>query len=240
MIYFLRKIYLFFDYFNQKKILKYLANFFKDKKINNVFDVGAHHGETVEFILKNFEIEKIYTFEPSPINYKILLNNLKNKSKNDVIKTFNIALGEKNKTSKLNQVIESSSSTLNELNINSKYYKRKFKILNLLKLKKDFNPIDVEQIRSEDFVNKQNIENIDILKIDTEGFEYYVIKGFGDFIRNIKVIWFEHHYDMMIKKGYTFSDINDYLIQNNFSKAHKTKMYFRKSFEYIYIKKDLN
>jgi FkbM family methyltransferase len=240
MIYFLRKIYLFFDYFNQKKILKYLADFFKNKKIDNVFDVGAHHGETVEFILKNFEIGKIYTFEPSPINYQILINNLKKKSKKNIIKTFNIALGEENKISKLNQVIESSSSTLNELNINSEYYKKKFKILNLLKLKKDFNSIDVEQIRSEDFVKKQNIINIDILKIDTEGFEYYVIKGFGDFIKNIKVIWFEHHYDMMIKKGYTFSDINHFLIKNNFAKAHKTKMFFRKSFEYIYINKNHN
>jgi hypothetical protein len=48
---------------------------------------------------------------------------------------------------------------------------------------------------------------------------------------------FEHHYDNMILKGYKFSDINNYLIKNNFIQISKHKMPFRKTFEYIYINK---
>jgi len=40
----------------------------------------------------------------------------------------------------------------------------------------------------------------------------------------------------MIKKNYTFSDINNFLKKNSFTKVFKAKMPFRKSFEYIYVK----
>ena len=51
---------------------------------------------------------------------------------------------------------------------------------------------------------------------------------------------FEHHYDNMIKKNYTFSDINAHLKNNNFKKVLKLKMPFRKTFEYFYFKEDPN
>jgi hypothetical protein len=39
----------------------------------------------------------------------------------------------------------------------------------------------------------------------------------------------------MIKKNYNFADIHSLLINNNFKKIYKSKMPFRKTFEYIYI-----
>ena len=41
-------------------------------------------------------------------------------------------------------------------------------------------------------------------------------------------------YDLMIDKGYKFSDINKLLRENNFTLRYKVRMKFRKSFEYIY------
>ena len=38
----------------------------------------------------------------------------------------------------------------------------------------------------------------------------------------------------MIKKNYTYSDINQTLTNFGFKKIYKSKMIFRKSFEYIY------
>ena len=54
------------------------------------------------------------------------------------------------------------------------------------------------------------------------------------------MILFEHHYDDMIQKKYTFSDINDFLRLNKFEQIYKLKMPFRKTFEYIYINKHTN
>ena len=82
------------------------------------------------------------------------------------------------------------------------------------------------------------MDKIDILKIDTEGYEYNILKSLDnkDFSK-IRFIYFEHHYDLMIKKNYKFSDIDRLLKKNNFEKVFKIKMKFRKTFEYIYERK---
>ena len=83
-------------------------------------------------------------------------------------------------------------------------------------------------------MDDNSINSIDILKIDTEGYEFNVIKGAEIKIKKIKLVYFEHHFDDMLIKNYNFSDINDFLTKNGFKKVYKSKMPFRKSFEYIY------
>ena len=86
-----------------------------------------------------------------------------------------------------------------------------------------------------EFISEQQIDSIDILKIDTEGYEYSILKGLKDHdFKKIRFIYFEHHFDTMIKKNYNFSDINSILKKNNFSQRFKLRMSYRKSFEYIY------
>ena len=77
-----------------------------------------------------------------------------------------------------------------------------------------------------------------MLKIDTEGYELEVLKGLKDQISKVSIILFEHHYDNMIVKNYKFGDIHHVLKNNGFSKVYKIKMPLRKSFDYIYIKKN--
>ena len=75
-----------------------------------------------------------------------------------------------------------------------------------------------------------------MLKIDTEGSEFEVLKGLGEYLGKFKIILFEHHYDNMIVKEYKFSDIHKLLISKNYQNVFKIKMPFRKTFEYIYFK----
>ena len=84
------------------------------------------------------------------------------------------------------------------------------------------------------FVKINKIKHIDYLKTDTEGFELNVLKSLGGFISQIKLIHFEHHYDDMYIKNYQFTDIHKFLLNNNFTQIYKLKMFFRKSFEYLY------
>ena len=51
-------------------------------------------------------------------------------------------------------------------------------------------------------INK--IETIDFLKIDTEGYEYEILLGLKNKLKNVKLLMFEHHYDNMIKKKLYF------------------------------------
>jgi len=227
-----------FDTIYQRKIIKKFHKIFNNN-INTVFDVGSHKGEFIKLILKNFVIEKIYSFEPSEKNYKILNKNIHNlSSKKNQIYLNNFALGEVNEMRKFKQMQESSSSTLSNINTNTKYFKRKNFFLNFGLDTKIFEETSINVRNGFSFLKEKKIDKIDLLKIDTEGHEYFVIKGFGDNIDKVKVIFFEHHYDQMIMKDYTFSDIHHYLKLRGFKPYSKFKMPFRKSFEYIYMNKN--
>lgn len=224
----------FVDYRNKKKILIFFKNFFLNNKIT-VIDIGAHRGETIDFFLKNFSIFKIYSFEPNLNIFKKLQKKYASKSK---IKISSYAIGEKNYKKKLNLYKDTSSSSFNEINRNSIYFLRKKKLSFDDYVSKK---IITKVITLSNFIQKEKLNNfIDILKIDTEGYEYKILKGIKkkDFIK-IKFIYFEHHYNNMILKNYKFSEINDFLIKNNFYMKKKIRMTFRKSFEYIYKNKNL-
>ena len=229
-----------FDFFHKRKIATFLKkNHFTNFKL--ILDVGAHKGESIDFFLTHFSVEKIISFEASPINFKELKKRLSKK-----IKSFkkleiileNLALGNMKGISKFNQLSESSSSTLNELNLNSNYLRKKKKFLNFFSNENYLKTIDVNVNTLNNYLSDKNINQIDLIKIDTEGSELNVLLGLNSLIHNVKLIFFEHHYDDMVEKNYTFSEINNFLILNNFKKIFKIKMPFRKSFEYIYINLD--
>ena len=148
------------------------------------------------------------------------------------------AAGEVKKSFFINQTRETSSSTINEFNKNSQYLKKKIKILNFNKVEDFYKKIPIKIIKISDYIDENKISKIDILKIDTEGYELKVLKGLNPNQKIVRFIYFEHHYDNMIVKNYTFKDINNILLKYGFKKVYKSKMTFRKSFEYIY--KNLN
>lgn len=227
-----RKVLNIFDSFQQKKII----NVFKKNCGDNliIFDVGSHLGETVKLFSRNFNIKKIHCFEASNINFIKLKDNLIKNKLMDICVLNNVGIGDIEGKNFLNQTEESSSSTINEFNKHSSYLKRKLKILNINKIDNYYQMIPINIIKLSTYIKKNKITNIDILKIDTEGFELNVVKSLEDCSNIVKNIYFEHHYDDMIKKNYTYSDINQTLTNLGFKKIYKSKMIFRKSFEYIY------
>ena len=219
---------------NKKKIIEFFKKHYKNKPIS-LLDIGTHKGETIDYFIKNFNIHQIYSCEP---NLKLFLEIKKNKKyQNDNIKLFNVALGNINEKKELNVFKDTSSSTFNIIDINTKYFERKKKIINYFsKSDKYFLEKQIVQVnKTSDFIENNSILNLNILKIDTEGYELNILKGINDDqFKFIEFIFFEHHYDLMIKKKYKFKDINELLLKKGFKKCFKTKMKFRKTFEYIY------
>ena len=219
------------DYFQQRKIINLINDKFLKPII--VFDIGAHYGETIKLFHKKLKLDKIYSFEASPKNYEILLKNV-SKYNSKKIEIYNYGVGEKISKNYINQTLESSSSTINQLNVSSEYFKKKLKILNI-KDKDSFQiKIPIKMLTLDYFIEKNKVEYIDLLKIDTEGYEFNVLKGLSKYNHKVKLVYFEHHYDDMIIKNYKFADIHHLLRSYGFVMIKKSKMIFRKSFEYVY------
>ena len=223
----------------KKKIIIFFKNKFGKEPLN-IIDIGAHKGETIKLFLQNFNINRILAFEANPIISHKLEKKIKNRKKFNKVNLINCGIGDKEDAKDLIIFSETSSSTFNSINKDTKYYKRKEKFLTLFKPNKNIseNKLQIKIYPLSYFRDVDDFNKIDILKIDTEGYELNTLKGLShDHFKKIKYIYFEHHYDLMIKKNYTYRDIKNFLNKNNFYLSLKIKMNFRKTFEYIYENK---
>ena len=237
-MYFLFK---FIDFFYQRKKNLFLKNNVSNN-IDILIDIGAHHGDTISEFLKIFSIKRIFAFEPSRRSYLKLEKKVK-KFKNKYltqIEIFQQGIGKKDEILNLKEISDDgASNTFNNFNINSNYLKKKRFFTTFFGIKKFvISEIPTEIIILKDFLNQRDIKKVDLVKIDTEGFEFNILQGLEDYINNIHFITFEHHYDNMILKNYKFTDIHKLLTEYGFKKIFKVKMPLRKSFDYIYQKKN--
>lgn len=229
-----------------EKILTILDNFSQYKNLNFIkknygnnfdtfFDVGCHKGETIVLVNKIFSIKRIYAFDADT---NLIKRNKKSNPQN--VSFIDSGVGDFNGVRKMYKYKFSAINSLNNENYNSKYGKKRNKLLNLLygngNKKKE---VKINLIKLDTFIKSEKIRRVDILKIDTEGYEFNVVKGLSKEINRVKIILFEHHFDNLLIKNYKFKDINNFLQNNGFIKVYKTKMLFRKIFEYIYINKSI-
>ena len=83
-------------------------------------------------------------------------------------------------------------------------------------------------------LEKENLETIDFLKVDTEGHELEVLLGLGKEIQIIQIIFIEFHNDN-IYLNYSNNKIHNYLLKRNFFLQKKIKFPFTEWEDRIYI-----
>ena len=148
-------------------------------KINIIFDIGCRSDS--EFTI--FEGE-VHYFDP--VN-EFIENLSKQPNKNRTSYFNNFGLGNENKELYYYPSYQS-------------FYDR----VNSCTKSDDSNKILLNIKKAKDYVIEKNIKNIDFIKIDTEGYEHNVLKGFEEYLQNVKIIQFEY--------GGTFLDNNTKLI----------------------------
>ena len=122
-------------------------------------------------------------------------------------------IGEKNGKKKFYKNNFSAISSFNCLNEKSNYSKLKKNNWFRIFKKETIVEKEVNIITLESFCKKNKISKIELLKIDTEGYEFSVLKGLKNNLTKVDVILFEHHYDSSLIKNYKFSDIHNLLIK---------------------------
>jgi len=198
-----------------------------------VFDVGANKGQSIEFFKSIYSDLEIYAFEPSKKTFT-KLNELLDEHHQKDVKVHQMGLGEFPGEINFYESILDETSTFILPNRDSLYLKKKNRIL----FQKSNNAFKITsaQISTVDYFIQQNeINQIDILKIDVEGFEYQVLRGANIALqeKKIKVVQFERHRDDM--RDDVFPAINEFLTMRGYSQYKEIKHPFGHFFEMLYV-----
>lgn len=149
------------------KLLLYVLS----RNYKHIFDIGASTGQVAFFPLFNENIN-VWCFEPQKEIYDILTNNVElNSIKNT--KCYNFAISNSDEEAIINKPKDLKDSGLATLGRSPTRFKDSIQEV-------------VNTITLDSFVKQNDIKHIDIIKIDTEGFEYQVLAGARATLQNYK------------------------------------------------------
>ena len=172
-------------------IESYKLEHIKLRKNDLVIECGANYGDLWLYLKDKINPGNYITFEPGINEYKSLVNNA------PFSKHVNKALGNENKILKF---------YINEKDADSSIIKPK----NFESIRK------IEVIRLDDFIAKEKINKIKLLKIEAEGFEPEILEGCKKSLRKISYIAIDGGNERGINLEETMSRQLNFLINNGF------------------------
>lgn len=175
-----------------QSILSRHQNLIKLAGIRNpgtIIDIGANVGFFSKLCRDLFPKSKVFSFEPIPKIFQCLKNNFKD----DInTKVFNLAISDFNGEAKMS--FNEQDSAISQIT--------------------DKGSVGVNVKRLDNVVRENNIDCIDILKIDTETFEAHVLKGGSDSLSKTKYLFIE--ITMEDNDNYTISSLLKLLSTENY------------------------
>lgn len=206
----------------QKRNQEFYQKFSREKLIAQavsaanpvLFDIGAHHGQSVIYLRSIFPNSIIYSFEPDPESFAILENH-----QFDNNFCFNVAVsnysGElrfyRNEISHTNSLFKVNYESKDSIRINEEKLKESTCYFDKIN-----QPIEVNAIRLDDFVEQHDIESIDLLKIDVQGAEVRVLEGGERALKKTKTIILEASFYDFYENRTSFYDIEKILLPLGF------------------------
>lgn len=168
-----------------------------------VLDVGANIGKYSKLVRKTNKYIDIYAFEPHPVTYQSLARNMISVD----VRTYNMGIGAKEGSLTLYDYAEEDGSS------HASLYKDVIEKIH----RKSSVAHEISIISLDNFVADNKIDGVSLLKIDTEGHELEVLKGFERNIRSnkVKLIHFEFNEMNMVSKV-CFKDFWDLLPNYDF------------------------
>lgn len=165
----------------ESRVLDILAKSLEGTNTPTIFDVGANIGDWSNIAAQVFPQSNIYSFEPIPKTFARFKENTQSQTN---IHAFNVGLSDKDEelTFAYNADNDAYSSALIDAFEDGHHY-----------IDHSF---DKGKLTTGDsFCQENNINNIDFLKIDTEGYEGHVLRGFEHMLSSgkIHVIQFEYN-----------------------------------------------
>ena len=163
----------------------FINNYFEKIEKHNAIDIGAHIGFHSLYFSQLFN--NVYSFEANYQNYECFKYNTKNK---DNINCWNLAIGNKFGYGNINipwdfPIKENINSGMGYITFGNKI---------------EIHPLD-----------SFKLENISFIKIDVEGYEYFVLKGALEILKNNKILLMFELNGNESRYNITYDNINELL-----------------------------
>ncbi len=134
-----------------------------------IFDVGANVGQTTSWLRSEFPLATIHAFEPIPSTFKTLSHNVRTLAN---VELHQIACGAETRSTQVQAIPNNLQNSLTT---------------GIFDDHPDAQPVDVEVRTIDGICTDLKIDRIDILKMDTEGYDLAVIDGATEMIRSGRV-----------------------------------------------------
>lgn len=168
---------------------------------STIIDLGAQLGSFSIFVASYANNVKVYSYEPCPENYKMLMDNIKLNKLDKSVFPFRMAISDR--VEKIKLFIDEGSTVGHSAIIKREKY------------------ILVDAITLPEVFENNKIMKCDLLKIDIEGSEYAVLYSTPSFVfQKIERIYLEYE-DIESTKDHNHVSLKGFLESHGFTITHK-------------------
>ena len=169
------------------------------------FDVGANEGQTIKLLQEVFRSPRIYAFEPS----SEVFTKLRSRRYRSDVFLYNFTLGRQNSQEEFINYEDSRLSSFFPLSTDEESQFGHLKI-------KAKESVEIKTI--DWFLTRYQINEIDLLKIDTQGYDLQVLQGASESFRrgSIKNVYVELNFLKLYENQADAQQITRFLTEHNF------------------------
>ncbi len=206
--------------FDREKTLKYLIG----ENAPVIIDVGANVGSTLNEFKGWWPEAKVFCFEPQKECWDSLQRYAENYKENEVTIVRKAAGNQSSDDSVFySHDLSKGISGFNKVNMKSNDSIQLNKLESADQIDRDqysdgFNHERVvSTVRLDEYSQDIGLMHVDLLKIDTQGFEPEVLEGMGEMLANVDVVLTELMFYDYYERSLSFSDIEQYLLPAGFA-----------------------
>ncbi len=205
--------------FDEREIKTLTFDEIYKRKITNqspiIFDIGANKGQSINRFLNLNNNPIIHAFEPNIDEFNILKNKFHSVSN---VKLNNFGIGNEKTKKKFFKAKHSGNSSFVPIKKNTKWIKLRSEQLGIEQKNYYEEGSNVMLETVDTYCSSHSINHIDIMKVDTQLFEEEVLIGSKKMLESQKIdaIELEIVFSDAYEKYYSFSDLEKYLIPNNY------------------------
>lgn len=166
-----------------------------------IVDIGANVGASTVFFHAAFPRATVYCFEPSPTNVSFLRRNV---AFTDRIRVFPVGLADRDVTVKL---------------FVGKHQWMQNSIVRSAETGEAFEMVEIRKARRQ--LDETGIDEISILKVDTEGCEVPILEDLGPRLRAIDLLYIEYHSERDRRAIEAMLHANFVLLAASASRVHR-------------------